>query len=172
MEYTKESAVETLLKSYQAYYNITKYDGQRGPLVALCEFYESSERFVISQKAKLWSAECEEFIYLYETDHLTKDLFLQIKEEAYTEGMKMAHIGPGHMYTYITPVIVCNSADEEARKAVKKCRIYKSFHFSLHGWMDYHAAVLEVTDNRITTNGSGRCVKKVMDNVLFSKKRR
>ncbi len=86
--------------------------------------------------------------------------------------MKRAHIGPGHMYTYITPVFICDTCQEDARKAVRKCRIYKSFKFSLHGWMDFHAAVLEVGSNRITTNGSGKCVEKVLKNVLFKDKKK
>ena len=86
--------------------------------------------------------------------------------------MKRAHIGPGHMYTYITPVFICDTCQEDARKAVRKCRIYKSFKFSLHGWMDFHAAVLEVESNRITTNGSGKCVEKVLKNVLFKDKKK
>lgn len=76
------------------------------------------------------------------------------------------------MYTYITPMFVCDTCDEEAKRAVKKCRIYKSFQFSLHGWMDYHAAVFETSTSSIFTNRSGRCVEKVLKNVLFQKKRR
>ena len=64
------------------------------------------------------------------------------------------------------------SNDEEARKAIKKCRIYKSFQFSLHGWMDFHTAVFEVKNNNIDTNRSGKCVKGILKNVLFQEKRR
>ena len=86
--------------------------------------------------------------------------------------MKRAHIGPGHMYTYITAVFVCDTSEDDAREALQKCRIYKSFHFSLHGWMDFHAAVLETGSGRITANRSGKCVEKVMKNVLFQKKKK
>ena len=126
----------------------------------------------ISRKAELWSADCEEFIYLFDVEHLTREIFEQCRDYARKDGMERAHIGPGHMYTYITPVFICDACDEEARKALKKCRIYQSFHFSLHGWMDFHAAVLEVNHNKITTNRNGKCVEKVMKNVLFQKKRR
>ena len=115
---------------------------------------------------------CEEFIYLFDVEHLTREIFEQCRDYARKDGMERAHIGPGHMYTYITPVFICDACDEEARKALKKCRIYQSFHFSLHGWMDFHAAVLEVNHNKITTNRNGKCVEKVMKNVLFQKKRR
>ncbi len=172
MEYTRESAIAKLLESYRAYFNVTEYEEDKRPLVAHCEFYQSSEKYVLSRKAQLWSAECEEFVYLFETERLTKEIFETCKDYAYEDGMGRAHIGPGHMYTYITPVFICDTCDPDARKALKKCRLYKSFRFSLHGWMDFHTAVLEVSDNKMTTNSSGKCVREILKNVLFKKKRR
>lgn len=172
MEYTRQSAVSRLLDSYKAYYNITQCGEEQKPLAAVCEFFEHSEKFVLSRKAELWSADCEEFIYLFETERLTLELYEKCRDFAREDGLKRAHIGPGHMYTYITPVFVCDSCDGDARKALKKCRIYQSFHFSFHGWMDFHVAVLEVGDDRITTNRSGRCVEKIMKKVLYPKKKR
>ncbi len=183
MEYTVESAVSRLLSSFRAYYNITEMDGiQSGdvadetkgeiPVRAICEYYEKSQRFVVSQKAELWSEHSEEFLFLFQMERLTPELFEICKNYAYDEGMKMAHIGPGHMYTYITPIFVCESCDEAAKKALKKCRIFKSFRFSFHGWMDLHAAVLEVKNNQISSNAGGRSVEKVMKSVLFNSKKK
>jgi uncharacterized protein YktA (UPF0223 family) len=172
MEYTRQSAVEKLLDSYKAYYNIIRCSEEEKPLTAVCEFFEHSEKYVLSRKAELWSADCEEFIYLFDIERLTLDIFEKCRDFAKEEGLKRAHIGPGHMYTYITPVFVCDICDEDAKKALKKCRIYQSFHFSLHGWMDYHAAVLEVSSNNIHTNRSGRCVEKIMKKVLYTNKKR
>lgn len=172
MQYTREEALERLLASYEAYFNISKCSDEQKPLVAVCEFYERSEKFVLTKKAELWSANCEEFIYLFDVPRLTVSVFNECKEYALKDGMEKAHIGSGHMYTYITPVIVCDSCDEDARKLLKKCHIYKSFRFSLHGWMDFHVAAFEVTSDRISTNRSGRCVEKVLKSVLFDKKRR
>lgn len=171
-QYTRKRAIEKLLESYKAYYNIHLCDESQKPLRAVCEFYEHSERFVLSKKAELWSADCEEFIYLYEVEHLTKEIFEECRDFAKKDGLERANIGPGHMYTYITPVFVCDTYEEAAKKAVRRCRIYKSFRFSLHGWMDFHAAVFAISDQTIFTNGSGRCVGKVLKNVLFKEKRR
>ena len=54
-----------------------------------------------------------------------------------------------------------------SRKALKKCRIYKSFHFSLHGWMNFHAALVEVADGKVTSNASGHHVAKILKKVLY-----
>lgn len=173
MQYTRQSAINRLLESYQAYFNITMFEEEQKPLTAVCEFFERSEKFMLSRKANLWTANCEEFIYLFDIEHLTLEEFEKCRDFACEDGMKRAHIGPGHMYTYITPIFICDTCQEDARRAIKKCRIYKSFQFSLHGWMDFHAAVLEVRkDNQITTNRSGKCVEKVMKNVLFQMKKK
>ncbi len=172
-QYTREAAISRLLEGYRAYYNISTFEEEQKPLTAICEFFEHGEKYVLSKAANLWSADCEEFVYLFDMEHLSREEFEKCRDFAHEDGMKRAHIGPGHMYTYITPVFICDTCDEDARRALKKCRIYKSFRFSLHGWMDFHTAVLEVSDNnRITTNSSGRCVEKVLKNVLFKTKKK
>lgn len=173
MNYTREAAVSRLVESYSAYYNITMFEEEHRPLTAVCEFYEHSEKYVLSRQANLWSANCEEFVYLFETEHLTKEIFEKCRDMAHEDGLKRAHIGPGHMYTYITPIFICDTCEEDARAALRKCRIYKSFRFSLHGWMDFHTAVLEVSENnRITTNRSGKCVGKILQKVLLKNNKR
>ena len=174
MQYDRETATDRLLRGYGAYFDITMSDGEQPYLTAICEFFEHTEKYVLSRQANLWTANCEEFVYLFNVEQLTEDIFEKCRDFAHEDGMKRAHIGPGHMYTYITPVFICDTCQGEARAAVRKSRIYKSFRFSLHGWMDFHTAVLEVSDNRIITNRSGRCVEKVLKNVLFNsnKKRR
>lgn len=172
MQYTREAALNRLMGSYKAYFNIDIADNTQEYLRAVCEFFEHTEKYVLSRQANLWAANCEEFVYLFSVEQLTTEIFEKCRDFAREDGMKRAHIGPGHMYTYITPVFICDACQEDARRAVRKCRIYKSFKFSLHGWMDFHAAVLEVESNWITTNGSGKCVEKVLKNVFKDKKKR
>ncbi len=172
MQYTRETALSRLLDGYRAYFNITMFDGKQEHLAAICEYFEHAEKYVLSRQANLWAANCEEFVYLFDVEQLSREVFERCRDFAYEDGMKRAHIGPGHMYTYITPVFICDTCQEDARAAVGKCRIYKSFKFSIHGWMDFHAAVLEVSSNRITTNRSGRCVEKILKKILFNKKKK
>jgi len=171
MQYTRQNAVKRLVDSYRTYYNIQLFEEEQTKLTAICEFYEHSGQYVLSRKAELWSADCEEFIYLFDTEHLTMQEFEEFRDFAREDGMGRAHIGPGHMYTYITLIVVCGSCDKDAGKALRKCHIYKSFQFSLHGWMEYHTACFAVNDSRIFTNSRGKRVGKVLKKVLFSKER-
>ena len=168
MTYTIESAVSRLLDSYKAYYDITTFEEDDNPLVAVCEYYESAHKYVLSHKAELWAANSEEFIFLFRMDHLTLPEYEKCRDYALEEGMKRAHIGPGHMYTYITPIFICEECDGNALKALRKTRIYKSFRFSFHGWMDFHTAVFETMHDRISSNTGGIPVKKGMKRVLFN----
>ena len=97
MEYTIDSAAEKLLSSFHAYYNVKEYteDEENAqikglPLRALCEYYEKSQKYVLSQKAELWSENSEEFLFLFQVEHLTKELFEKCKNYAWDEGTHWA----------------------------------------------------------------------------------
>lgn len=166
MRYNRQEAVEVLLKSFQAYYDITRFDEEQTPLAARCEFFEHSEKYVMSRRAQLWEANSEEFLYLFEVPHLTLEEYQRCEKLAYEDGTSRMNIGPGHMYTYITAIFICDSWDEDARRALKKSRYYKSFHFALHGWMEYHAAAVCAADGQLVTNRAGHCVVKTLKKVL------
>lgn len=98
MENKKENAVERLLKSYRRFYNITRFDGgisppleegrnlreavklspfredERNGLAAVCEYYEKTGQHLFLKSNEIWSANQEEFIFLFTADHLTADL--------------------------------------------------------------------------------------------------
>lgn len=168
MDNTRTKAVKRLLDSWQRYYNITLYEDAKLPLKALCEYYESAEGYAISRKANLWKAKSEEFIFLYEMPVLTKGLLEQCLQEARSAGRKLANIGPGHMCTYITPVFVCGSCEAEALRALKKCRIHKTFLFSFHGWLEVRLAVCQTEERSVATNKAGRDMEKNLKKILFS----
>ena len=168
MQYTRESAIERLLKNYGPYYNIHMIEDDQTPITARCDFFEHSGQYVISKKAELWSADNEEFLYVLSIPHLTLELYEQWRDYVQAEAMERIHVGPGHMASYITPIFICDTCDEAARKALKKCRIYKSFHFSLHGWMDHHTALVELSTGQIDGNLGGRHTAKILKKVLYS----
>ena len=183
----RDEAVERLLSWYRRYYTITRFDGVReeearglaeavhlqkpffsggSELSAVCEYYEQGEKYFLFHSAQLWSTAQEEFIFLFKVPRLTLAVFRELSEYAYEAGMDMAHIGPGHMYTYISPLFICDSIDEEARKALEKCHRYKSFRFSFHGWMEFHAGALELTGGHFYFNRAGRCMEKGLRKVF------
>lgn len=172
MSYTRMEAIERMLDSYEAYYNVLNNEEEPKELAARCEFYQQTEGSMLVKNDVSWQYTSEEFLYLYNIEHLTLDKAKEIISFVHDDGYKRMHIGPRHMYSYITPVIICDSADSEALRELKRCKISKSFRFSLHGWMEVHTAVLEVNNDTITTNRSGKSVEKVLKSVLYNTKRR
>lgn len=166
---TREEILEKLLKSYKTYYDITMFGEEDKPLRARCDFHEHSQRYMLSRKIEIWSANSHEFLYLFEMPQLTLEEYERCRDFVYEDGMSRMEVGPGHMYSYLTPIFICNSCEAEARKAIKKCRIYKSFHFSLHGWMDFHTAVVSLEEGRIDSNRSGRYVAKILKKIVSKK---
>ncbi len=192
---TRQEACSKLLRLYKSYYNIHRFDGGESavreggshkgrtdeevmniiseesyPLIARCDFFEHSQKYVISQKAELWSADREEFLYLFSMPELSMELFKKCRDYVYSDGMERLNVRPGHMYTYLTAVFLCDSCDADVIKAIKKTRIYKSFHFSLHGWMDYHNVVAVFNDSIIDSNFSGKPSAKFMKKIFYHKK--
>lgn len=166
----REEFLDKLLKSYEVYYDVEKSDSMTDvPLVAKCSFFVHSEKYVLIKKAKLWSADSNEYVYIFSTEHLTKNIYEKCRDYAYEKGMALIKPGPEHMYTYITTIFSCDTCDTDAKKALKRCRLHKNFHFSLYGWMDFHTALV-VSDS---TNTNKDCIVTNMsghDNAKFLKR--
>ena len=80
--------------------------------------------------------------------------------------MDMAHIGSGHMYTYVSPIFICGSMDEEAARELEKQHFYRTFLYSFHGWMEIHAGALDLSTGRFRFNRAGRCMEKGLRQVF------
>lgn len=162
---TADNVLEKMLASLKAYYNISSSNDTEF-LQARCDYFEHAENFVVSRKANLWSADSEEFMYIFKVTSLTAEIFQSSLEYVEADWKNHAHIGPGHMYTYITPLFICDSAEKEAVKLLKKFRRYKSYRFSFWGWSEFHTALLDCSTGKIITNMSGRCVKKSLGRII------
>ena len=61
-----------------------------------------------------------------------------------------------HMYTYLTALVLCDEADEQALRALTKKRHRREFKLSLHGWMEFRIAAVDLSTGEITTNRAGK----------------
>ena len=104
---TREEAVDRLCTIYQSQFDITRCQEEQQPLAATMDFYATSEKYVLSKKAKLWEAKSFEYVYLFSVPHLTKAIYDACEKLAYEQGMARIQPGPTHMYTYITTLFVC-----------------------------------------------------------------
>lgn len=173
----REDALERIRRAYGYDYDIDKTEMENRtptqlPIAMTAAFHAQNAKYVLSKKAVLWEAGCHEYMYVFNMPQLTEILATQCIVYAYEEGMKLIKPEKGHMCSYISALFVCDTCDKAAEKIIKKSRYYKSFQFSLYGWMDFHAAAVVVEQERTITNRSGRCMEKIMKNILFKKKRK
>ncbi len=169
--WSREQILDRLFRGYEAYFDVERYQSERAdglPLKGCCHFFVHSEKYVLLKKAKLWVADSNEFVYVFSVPVLTKDIYEACKSYAYDQGMKLIDPKPGHMYSYITAVFVCDTCTPEAGKALQKCRVYKSFRFSWYGWMNLHTAAIIREGAQVLTNRMGRGNAKFMKNILNS----
>lgn len=182
----REEAVERLLAGYRRYYTITRFDGGKeegtgfreavhmerpffsgkARLAAVCEYYEKAEKYFLFHSSTLWSTAQEEFLFVFTVPHLTAALFRELWDYAREAGMDMAHIGSGHMYTYVSPIFICDSMDEEAARELEKRHFYRTFLYSFHGWMEIHAGALDLSSGRFRFNRAGKCMEKGLRQVF------
>ena len=99
-------------------------------------------------------------------------MFVQCRDYAYDEGMKVINPKPGHMYSYITTIFVYDTCDKETENLIKKCKISKNFKFSFHGWMDFHIACINTTENKIYSNKSGKVTSDFLEELFYKKNSR
>lgn len=161
--------LQKFISSLKSFYNINLLQNQDVPcLYARCDYFEHSQKFMVSKKANLWTADCEEFIYVFSAKNLSEEIFDSCMDFVNQDWKNQAHIGSGHMYTYVTPVFICAETSQTVIRKIKKCRIKKNFLFCFHGWMEYHAAIIECKNEStlISSNFNGRCVKKMLEKIF------
>ncbi|MDD6211900.1 MAG: hypothetical protein PUB22_01935 [Clostridiales bacterium] len=158
--------LEQILAGYEGYFDITRMPEEEKPLAATCFFHVHNSKYVLVKKARLWEADCNEYVYLFSMPELDEETYRFCEKLAYDRGMQLIEPKPGHMYSYITAVFLCDRCTPGARKLLQKCHLYKSFRFSFYGWMDFHTAVIDCSDMSIHTNRSGKDLKKVFRKLL------
>ena len=140
---TRDTLLPRLLRSYAAYYDVEPMEAQE-PLVATAFFHVHGTKYVLSKKAELWATDNNEYVYFFSVPHLTEEVFDQCIQLAYERGMEHIHPDKNHMSSYIVALFLCDTYTEEAMRRLKRCRIRKSFQFSLKGWMEVHTAMIGV----------------------------
>ncbi|EET59946.1 hypothetical protein BRYFOR_08070 [Marvinbryantia formatexigens DSM 14469] len=172
LDLTREEMLDALLGAYSGYFDIERAENPALPLAAVCHFNVHTAKYVLIKKAELWSADSNEHVYIFSVPELNEELYRSCEKLAYEQGMALIDPKPGHMYTYITAVFLCDTCTPEAEKLLKKCRLYKSFHFSLHGWMDFHTVLVCRGAEGFPTNRSGRANAKLMKNIFMKRKKK
>ncbi len=148
-----------LLKAFSVHYDIETRESEY-PLRALCAFHSRDSQYVLVHSVELWAAEHHEYLYLYSVEHLDLKTLEQIWQQLLSDGTPRVKPHAQHMYTYLTAIVLYDSADAEALSALKKLKQRREFKLSLHGWMESRIAAVDVSTAALTTNRAAKVLTR------------
>jgi len=172
VSFTHEELTEALIRSYEAYYDIARVNDGTA-LAATFDFHSTSERYVLVKRAKLWAAETNEYVFVFHVPELTADVYAACRDRALALGMEKIHPHSEHMHSYITPILLCGKTDPAVLKDLQSYKKSVSFKLSLHGWMEYHIAAVDLSTAEVYGNSKGKTLVKSLRKIIdFETKRK
>ena len=159
MSERSEAVLRGLKSAYTAYYDIEDIaDGT--PLKALCAYHNRDSQYVLVKKAELWAAEHHEYLYLWDADALDVPLLEDIFRRTLADGEPRVKPHSQHMYTYLSAVVLYETAQPDALKQLQKLKKRREFKLSLHGWMEFRIAAVDLSTGEVTVNRAGKTLGK------------
>lgn len=160
-----QATVEYLKKAYASYYDIETIDDGT-ELKAVCAYHSRDSRYVLVKSAELWAAESHEYIYLWGVDCLDVGRVEEIFRRSLEDGEPRVKPHAQHMSTYITAVVLYESAAPEALDRLKKLKKRREFKLSLHGWMEFRIAAVDLSTAGVTVNRAGKSLAKDLERMV------
>jgi hypothetical protein len=164
----REELTKKLLSAYRRYYDITSYDSKEEgnrpkELLARADLNMEEKSYVLLKKNVLWAAESHEYCYILSCPHQTLADYRRFESFVYTDGIKRIHPKKGHKCSVISLIILADSSDPDAIKALRRCHLHKNFKFSLWGCMDFRTVLSITSTKRTYSNLSGHENKKFLN---------
>lgn len=155
MSQLRDALERRLLDAFASSYDVEPVE-DGSALRALCAYHSRDAQYVLIKKAELWAAEKHEYLYLFSLPRLDGDGARDIFDRVLADGMPRVKPHSQHMYTHLTAVVLCDTADPDALQAVKRMKKRRDFKLSLHGWMEFRIAAADLSAGEITANRRGR----------------
>lgn len=167
---TLEQRLQTI---FSTHYDIDPVqDGSS--LKAVCAFHSRDSQYVLSKKVELWAAEHHEYLYIYSIPHLDEAAVEEMFQKTLELGSPLVKPHAQHMYTYLTALVLCDQADEQALQVLQKKKHRREFKLSLHGWMEFRIAAVDLSTGEIHTNRAGKPfgkdLKRLVERVIANYK--
>ena len=110
---------------------------------------------MLVKRAKLWEAHSHEYLFFTLVGHLDEaaydDLVAFMKDEA----LAKVTLEPDHMNSFLSLVIIADSADGHIARRVRKTRFRKNFCLGLRGWADLRICVACLDEGAVYANAMG-----------------
>jgi len=162
-----ERFLPQMLDGYRAGFDVVEHEEQREGLVAEAHMHVIQSQCLVFKELQMWTADADEYVYIYRVPHLTGELCKKYIDEAYSDGMPkidLDHVSfkKQHMCTHLVALFLCDEIDPEAAARIRKCKVYKNFLFSIKGWMEMHTAAVNLSDGTVIFNRYGKETAKYL----------
>ena len=161
--------LENLLGSYTGAFDVERPYEIGGKIFdAYGYFYSMSEKYVLVEKANLWTTKTYEHVLFLCKDELT------LEDLQETEAMMRDHMDPelvcrggkypekDHMMTFLSIVfLIKKEPDEETLKALKKFKFVRNYLFTVRGRSEAHLAAVNTESGAVYTNRAADYMQEV-----------
>lgn len=164
--------LDKLLEQYRNSFDIER-DYKIGDVTAQAYGYfaKTDEKYVLSQKANLWSVQGFEHILFFEKESVCENDILAIRN-LMVEYMAPNLVCKGkkypekdHMYSYLTVVMLCkNTPDNNTVSAVESFKFTKNYLLTIRGYVEGQVVVMDLSAGKAYTNKAAKHLKKFYEN--------
>lgn len=157
----RELVLERLLASHETWFDVYRdYEFEGRVFPGYAEFHSHGEQYVLVKRAKLWEVDAFEYLFFVTADTLRHAELEGLIDFMTTRAMQKVKPKPNHMASYLSLVIIANEADENVKRLVRKTRFRKNFALGIRGWADLRLALIDLSDDSVTTNPQGEDLKE------------
>ena len=162
-----QEQLERLLNAYARHYDIKRdVQTEGGFFPAEAVFYLRDEHYLVRRDKRFYAVEQHEYAYFHTTQALDAEALQILIDRSLQAGRAEVKPHKEHMCSFVTLVVLAETMTPEARKLLKRTRFRKNFRFALHGFMEYRAAVVELSAGRVESSPAGREVRKSLERVF------
>ena len=140
---------------------------QAGPFPAYASYYSTSEKYVLTRKANLWTAkEYEHILFLTAAESLNEEVLFTKAQTLISDFMEPVFVRKeekyppkDHMRTFLTIVLVLDSApSRELIHRIRKYRFDKGYLFSIRGYAQGRIIAVDLSGNKVYGGPAARDV--------------
>lgn len=156
----RKEASERLIDRFRQLYDVTECcDGE---LICRAEFHSTSESYVLTKNAELWSHDDNEYVFIFSGECLNAEDASERIERTRAEGMERIVPKDGHRTSDITTIFVYDVIQAESKRIIGKYSFRKNYALMFRGWTDHRVGALELSTGDVLTNRAGRSLRKIL----------
>ncbi len=161
----RNEAMEKAVRAYEAYYDVNKESPEK-PFFAEASFHSHEDAYFLVHGAVIGESESNEYVFFASEETLDLVSLKSLDEIAWEKGISRVKPHGHHRNTDISLIVLADTVTEEARKAVKGLKHYKSYRFSLQGFSHYRLLVVDLSDKKMFWNRQGADLRKSFHKLL------